>query len=177
MKKVIVVITMTLLIAGTASGVELSPLQNGIFHLAAAQYVGWLGNQMSGMPINWRSAADVREYARGWLAMATGPSFARVYPAEVYRNFVDRFDADSLKYGNAVVSEGRQAPQNCGVSGATITCDEHGTKSLALFSWNGNIFTDTGMSAAAGVFSAIPSGTYVVGYTGDEFCSIFLTVE
>lgn len=177
MKKLCVVVAIVAMLAVSASAqVELSGLQQGVFRLAGA---GWVNNtigKISGMPLQWRVESDYMLTAKEWVKAEAGVSFSFVYPEEVYDNFVSRFDAASGRYGNLAVAAGNEAPTGCVAGVGTVTCNEHATKTLTLFSTNTATFEDTEKVAVEGVFSDVAAGQYVVGYTGNEFCTVFLTV-
>jgi hypothetical protein len=165
--------------------VELSDLQNGVFHLAAAGFVDVTRVALSYISDGWRAAAgsNLQTIGANWILVESAwggvdPSIQVQYPSEVYANFMSRYDAESLKYtGTISVFPDNAAPSGCAVNGTNIECDDPPVKTLALFSWNGATFTDTEEVAVSGTFSGVAPGDYVVGFTGAEFCTTFLKVN
>jgi hypothetical protein len=180
MKKMIVGVIIAMAFAGQTMAVELSDLQQKVFQLAASGWVDLVTTHLTGVSTAWRARGGVEKEGANWLFIeaAQSDSLNQEFPVEVYTNFLSRFDRDSLLYGDVVVAEDNTAPTGCSVSGANeITCDvPTNGKTLTLFSWDFVSFTDTEKVAVDGVFSGVSAGNYVVGFTGAEFCTPFLTV-
>lgn len=165
--------------------VELSYQQNAMFRICADidDFVQGTIDKASGIDINARAQIDIsvmKNYLVVMLAQST--HLDRIYPGEVYDLFLSKFNQDSWHYSTLVVDDDHLPPQNAAVNGTTITCDEHATKTTHLFKWNNStgLFTDTeevgSVDAGTVTFSGLSAGYYVLGYTGDEFCTIRLQV-
>lgn len=182
MKKILCLISILLLIpAYTQAAVTLTAVQNRMFQIAASGWVPLTIVKCNGLNFNWRSQYEI-VVMRDWLRIESGQigSLARVFSNDVYELFLSKFE--NFRYGTVAVAASHVAPTNCTVTGSDIECDEPASGTLVLFSWNAGtqLFTDTEdtASCAAGTctFSAPGSGIYVVGFTGNEFPSLFLTI-
>ncbi len=176
MRKFVIFAIVCLFSVSAFGAVELSDVQNRIFQLTASGWVPLTQTAANGLNINFRAQEDT-SIMINWLKIQAGQSgsLALVFPNQVYAGFLNKFQ--SFSYGNLTIQAAFAAPTNCTPSAGTVTCDTPTNgKTLTLFSWNGAVFTDTEKEASSGVFSGVSGGNYVVGYTGDEFCSTYITV-
>lgn len=182
MKKILCLISIMLLVPICAqAAVTLTAIQNRMFQLAASGWIPLTIAKCNGLNLNWRSQYEII-VMRDWLRVESGQSgsLALVFSNDVYELFLSKLE--NFRYGTVAVTSSHAAPTNCAVNGSDIDCDEPASGTLALFSWNAGtqLFADTEdtASCAAGTctFSAPGSGTYVVGFTGNEFPSLFLTI-
>jgi len=177
MKKLFISIVVLCLVLPVFGAVELSDLQNGVFHLAASGFVNEVITHGNGVSSGYRAASNIQDSMAAWLFVeaAQSGSIDIEYPKGTYDNFASR-----LEYQYTVkVSEGNEAPTGCSGGSGVVTCDAPTNgKTLTLFSWDGATFTDTEKVADEdGDFSSVDPGNYVVGYTGSEFCTSFLVVS
>ena len=90
---------------------------------------------------------------------------------------------DSWHYQDLEIEEDHLPPQNPSLSGDEISCDEHATKNVHLFKYfvADQEFRDTELTGniAGGrvTFAGLPNGYYVLGYTGNEFCTVVMQVN
>lgn len=183
MKKILISIFCFLFLATSVfADVTLTDTQNRFFQLAASGWVSQTQTYINNLNINFRSQNSI-SVMRDWLKVmsAQSGSLALAFPDAVHDLFLSKFEGFQLRQTISIPND-HQAPQNCSVSGSDIECDDNTGKEERLFSWNAGtqLFTDTGASAscAAGTctFSNPGSGTYVVGFTGAEFCTTYLTI-
>lgn len=177
MKKLLIGCIVLCLSISVFGQVELSDLQNGVFHLSAAGFVNEVITNGSGVSSGYRVAADIQNKMAAWVFVqaAQSGSINVEYPDGVYDNFASRLD---YQY-TVEVSAGNEAPTGCTGGSGVVECDvPTNGKTLTLFSWDGATFTDTEKVADGnGDFSGIGAGNYAVGYTAAEFCTTFLVVS
>lgn len=167
------------------SAQALTEIQNAMWYLAAQEenYVSQVATVATSLDLNYRGQSDITSTMLGWLKVqSANEAGIVVLPNEVYELFLSKYNGDSFKYSATVsVADDHEAPQNAAVDGSTLSCDEHATKAVRLYRWLGGVFTemeaDPVCSAGTCSFSPVPVGTWVLGYTGNEFPTLFLTVE
>jgi hypothetical protein len=175
----LVVLCMSIPIFGAE---ELSELQNAVWRIAADEddYVNAFAALVSGLPIDYRAQGDMTDLG-GYLIVMLGQTgkLGTVYPYDVYRNFISRFDNDSFHYAvTVIVEEDNRGPQNVVMIADSISCDEHATKEVSLWKFNTttkffDLQGDVPVCAAGTcTFSGLANGYYVLGFTGNEFPSL-----
>ena len=160
--------------------------QQSMFRICADadDFVSLVRVVASSLPIDYRAQAGFSVF-ENYLKIELGrpTRIGRVFPNEVYQLFVSKFDEDSWHYDDLVVDADHLPPQNVSVVGDEISCDEHVTKTTHLFKWNTTekIFEDTEVTGSVDggrvTFSGLANGYYVLGYTGNEFCTVRLQVN
>lgn len=169
--------------------VELTPIQNAMWRICGNpdNYISGLIAKANGMPLNYRGQADISVLKNYIVVMLAQPgkldADGLVFPLEVYELFLSKFDETSWHYKDLEVGGDQLPPQNVSVAGNEISCDEHATKTVSCFKWNNaeKVFQDTEIEGSIDggtvTFSGLANGNYVLGYSGDDFCSLVQTVS
>jgi len=184
MKKIFFLTVVLMLITFNMYAIELSHIQNAMFRICGdpGNYIQGIITKASNLDLNYRAQADLmvmKDYIK--ILLGQPEQIGLVFPDEVYSLFLSKFDEDSFHYGTLIVDADHAAPSGCIVSGSDIACDES-VETFKLFKWNNSTkqFSDTeDVAACVGgtcTFSSPGSGSYVVGFTGDSFCTMALTL-
>ena len=184
MKKIFSFMIILTLMSSSVFAVELTYIQNAMFRICGdpGNYIQGIITKASALDLNYRAQADIivmKDYIK--ILLGQPDQIGLVFPDEVYSLFLSKFDGDSFHYGTLIVDSDHAAPTGCVVSGSDIACDEP-VNTLHLFKWNNatKMFSDTeDVAACVGgtcTFSFPGSGSYVVGFTGDSFCTMALTL-
>ena len=160
----------------------ISPYRQIIFEMCGAGWVASAIAEIQNYDDGWRAAStrgDIVDVAAANIfadIMAGG--ITKVFPKAAIIQFLNKLDQESLQYGTVFVNPIYAAPTGCSVVSSNIECDEPPSgKTLILYSWNFVIFTDTEETAdGTGDFDSLTSGTYIVGFDGDELTTTYLTI-
>ena len=166
--------------------VELTYIQNAMWRICgySENFIDGTITKASNLDLNYRAQATIavmRDYLKVTLGQPT--KIGLVFPDEVYDLFLSKFDGDSFHYQDIEVDLDHLPPQNVSTSGDEISCDEHATKEVFCFKWNtvDKIFEDTeetgSVAGGAVTFSVLSNGNYVLGYSGDDFCTLVQNIS